>query len=675
MLSLLGSVGLVASLAGALLLTMRGVRVGRAGPGPDLVGPARILAVGSIVSMGAMQLALATDDFTLAYVANHHSTSTPFPFDVATAWAALEGSILLWGLVLAGFLWAMARRYRRAPDRLTGGALAVMGGVGIFFYGLMLTVANPFEVCVEAAQIGCLSSSPWPLASIAAPLEGPGPNPLLQNHLLMAIHPPMLYFGYVGLTVPFAYAIAALALGRGGVEWLQRSHRSTLVAWSFLTTGIVLGGWWAYEVLSWGGYWAWDPVENASLMPWLVATAFLHSALVQRRRGMLQAWNFVLVISAFALTILGTFLTRSGTINSVHSFTQSAIGPALLGFLVLVLVGTFTLFSSRAHLLSTSPRLESFISREGSFLINNLLLSVYAFVVLIGTTYPLILEAFTGTQVGVGEPFYNRLAVPLSFALLLVMGIGPVTPWRKASRGTIWRRTRGPAVIALAAGLLTASTVTRNGWVILAGTLGIFVVSSSVGLLLEQVSRRLEKNGGSWMSGFRDVVGRGDTAFWAGQLSHVGVVLVSVGIAFAANLGSHAEIELSPGETIEFDGYSVTYESPFRRSEPGKVTQGARISVVEKGVLLALMEPAANYFGGDTTGVSTPDVLTRPGGDLYVTLLNLSPGSATFTLDTSPLIWLIWLGGLVTAGGGAWSISARRDNRPIPEPSPDLAHV
>ncbi|NIS20754.1 MAG: heme lyase CcmF/NrfE family subunit, partial [Thermoplasmata archaeon] len=292
------------------------------------------------------------------------------------------------------------------------------------------------------------------------PANGPGPNPLLQNHFMMAIHPPVLYLGYVGMTVPFAYAIGALSLGVAGPEWLRRSHRSTLVAWSFLTLGILLGGWWAYEVLSWGGYWAWDPVENASLMPWLVATAFLHSGIVQQRRNMLQAWNFILVISAFSLTILGTFLTRSGTINSVHSFTQSAIGPALLGFLVLVLVGSFILFSTRADMVASSPRLESFVSREGTFLINNLLLSVYAFIVLIGTTYPLILEAFTGTQVGVGEPFFNRLAVPLSFLLLLVMGFGPIAPWRTTEKGLIWRRTRNPAIVALATGLLTAVTVT-----------------------------------------------------------------------------------------------------------------------------------------------------------------------------------------------------------------------
>lgn len=675
MLALLGSLALLGALIGAGLLVVRGIHVARHGPGKDLTGAARLLLVASIVSMAAIELALITDDFSIAYVAENHSTTTPFPFDIATAWAALEGSILLWGLVLAGFTWAMVRRYRSAPDSLGGAALAVMGGVAIFFFGLMVTVSNPFEVCVESARLGCLDSSPWPLAKAQPPLEGPGPNPLLQNHILMAIHPPMLYLGYVGLTVPFAYAIGALSLGRGGTEWLNRSHRSTLVAWSFLTVGIVLGGWWAYEVLSWGGYWAWDPVENASFMPWLVATAFIHSALVQRRRGMLQAWNFVLVIGAFALTIVGTFLTRSGTINSVHSFTQSAIGPALLGFLVLVLAGSFTLFSTRAHLVSTAPRLESFVSREGTFLANNLLLSVYAFVVLIGTTYPLLLEAFTGTQVGVGEPFYNRLAVPLSFLLLLVMGVGPVTPWRQANGAVIWQRLRNPVVIGLAVGLITALTVTRNGWIVLASTLGTYVVASIVGLAGVQIGQRRRKRDQSRLAAARAVLIDGDAPFWAGQLSHIGVVLVALGIAFAANLGAHAEVEMSPGDTTSFEGYTITYESPFRRSSPGKITQGARVTVLEDGNLVAVMEPAANYFGSDTTGISTPDVLTRADGDLYLTLLDLDSESATLTFDTSPLIWLIWLGGAVTAAGGAWSVSARRERVRTPDPADDRAHV
>lgn len=663
MLAFLGTAGLVVALVGSALLIWRGIQGARSSAiSPDLEGPARLLLSGAVVAMAAMQIALLTDDFSLTYLADHHSSTTPFPFDVATAWAALEGSILLWGLVLAVFTWMVMRRHRRAPDPLGSAALAVMGGVALFFFGLMLTVANPFTVCVEAAANGCLTSSAWPFASPQPPLDGPGPNPLLQNHYLMAVHPPMLYLGYVGLTVPFSYAIGALALGVPGPEWIRRSHRSTVVAWSFLTLGIVLGGWWAYEVLSWGGYWAWDPVENASFMPWLVATAFLHSGIVQLRRNMLQAWNFVLVISAFALTILGTFLTRSGTINSVHSFTQSAIGPALLGFLVLVLAGSFTLFSFRAHLVSSSPRLESFVSREGTFLINNLLLAVYAFVVLIGTTYPLVLEAFTGTQVGVGEPFFNRLAVPLSFLLLLVMGFGPITPWGPTHPGLIWRRTRIPAVVALAAGLVTASTVTRIGWVVLAVTLGMFVVATIVGLLVEQSTNRKSKLELGRVTAMSRVI-VGDQPFWAGQLSHVGVVLIAVGIAFAANLGDHLEVELTPGQSVEFAGHVFTYESPFLAQSANKTTRGARLSVTRNGDLVGIIEPGANTFGNSNTAVSTPDVLNRPGGDLYASLLDLDSASATLTLDTSPLIWLLWVGGLVAAGGGFWSMAARRRER------------
>jgi cytochrome c-type biogenesis protein CcmF len=672
MLAFLGSAGVVSALAGAVVLVVRGIRVARGGSS-DLVAPGRLVLSGAVIAMAAMELALLSDDFSLAYVANHHATTTPFPFDVATAWAALEGSIILWGLVLAVFIWATTLKYRNSPDRLGAAALAVMGGVAIFFFGLMVTVSNPFEVCVEALSTGCAASSPWPLAAADVPANGPGPNALLQNHFLMAIHPPVLYVGYVGLTVPFAYAIGALSLGVPGPEWLKRSHRSTLVAWSFLTLGIILGGWWAYEVLSWGGYWAWDPVENASLLPWLVATAFIHSGLVQQRRGMLQAWNFVLVISAFALTILGTFLTRSGTINSVHSFTQSAIGPALLGFMVLVLVGSFTLFSMRSHLVATSPRIQSFVSREGSFLVNNLLLAVYAFVVLIGTTYPLLLEAFTGTQVGVGEPFFNRLAVPLSFLLLLTMGFGPVTPWRGAAPGLLWRRLRGPTIIALAAGIVTALVVTRVGWVVLAVTLGLFVSSAILGLLLELARSRTEKSGRPLPTEIRTVLGN-DQSFWAGQLSHVGVVLVAVGIAFAANLPAHLQVELAPGDSVDFAGYTLVYDSPFRRNEPNRVVQGARIDVLKEDRRLTTLEPRLNLYQAMATAVITPAVMTQAEGDLYLTLRRIDADTIDLDLDTSPMIWLIWLGGLTTAAGGFWSLAVRRTERAA-ERDRVVAHV
>jgi cytochrome c-type biogenesis protein CcmF len=479
----------------------------------------------------------------------------------------------------------------------------------------------------------------------------------------MAIHPPMLYLGYVGLTVPFSFAISALALGQPGVEWLKRSRRSTLVAWTFLTLGITLGGWWAYEVLSWGGYWAWDPVENASLMPWLVATAFLHSALVQIRRGALQAWNFVLVITAFSLTILGTFLTRSGTVASVHSFTQSAIGPVLLGFLFIVLVGSFGLFASRSHLVAESPRLDSLFSREGSFLLNNLLLTIYAFIVVTGTLYPIVVEALSGDRVSVGEPFFNRLTVPVSFALLLAMGVGPLVPWKDADPKVLATRVRLPLQIALLAGAVTVITTSRIGYVVIAVVLGVFVIASAISLLVERASRAARARGGDFGLEVRRQL-RSDPGFWAGQLSHSGVALIAIGMALASNLALHGEVAMAPGESTGFAGYELTYRSPFLITEPHRRVQGATIEVYREGALITTLQPRANYFGTDTSGITTPAVHSGIRGDLYLTLIDIDPSGILLRLNTSPGIWLLWAGGLVTTAGGIWSLTARR-RRPV----------
>lgn len=661
MFALFGTLGIITGATGSLWLTVAAVRNARgADPNSErLTRPIWTILGGAILAMLALEAALIFNDFSLEYAANNHRRSTPFPFNVATAWAALEGSIVLWSLVLATFTWFTWRSYRRAPDRLGAGALAVMGIAGLFFFGLQLSVANPFQVCVEAAANSCLSSSPLPWADAQAPPDGSGPNPLLQNHILMAIHPPMLYLGYVGLTVPFAYAISALALGLPGVEWLRRSRRSTLVAWTFLTLGIVLGAWWAYEVLSWGGYWAWDPVENASFMPWLVATAFLHSALVQIKRGALQAWNFVLVITAFALTILGTFLTRSGTIVSVHSFTQSAIGPVLLGFLFIVLVGSFGLFAARSHLVSESPKLDSLFSREGSFLLNNLLLTIYAFIVVTGTLYPIVVEALSGDRVSVGEPFFNRLAVPVSFGLLLAMGVGPLVPWKDADSRVVAERLRLPLQVGLLAGAVTVITTSRIGYVVVAVVLGVFVITSAIAHLIERAGRAARARNGKIVPEIRRQL-RADTGFWAGQLSHSGVALVAIGMALAANLALHGEVEMAPGDTTRFAGYELTYRSPFLTTEPHRRVQGATIEVYRDGELVTTLQPRANFFGTDTSGITTPAVHSGIGGDLYLTLLDIDPTGILLRLNTSPAIWLLWAGGLVTTAGGIWSLTARR---------------
>jgi cytochrome c-type biogenesis protein CcmF len=654
MLGFLGTVSVLTGFGAAIWLTVRGVRAARSDAAVasiDVVLPARVLFGASIAAMLVLEVALLANDFTVDYVANHHSATTPFPFNVATAWAALEGSIVLWGLVLAGFTWMVARDHRRKQDRLSAGALAVMGFVAIFFFGVMTTIGNPFETCIEAGARSCLDSSPIPFANAVAPVDGNGPNALLQNHILMAVHPPMLYLGYVGLTVPFAYAMSALAIGLPGTEWLKRSKRWTSVAWSFLTLGIVLGSWWAYEVLSWGGYWAWDPVENASLMPWLIATAFLHSAIVQERRGMLQAWNFVLVIGAFALTILGTFLTRSGTVQSVHSFAQGPIGPALLGFLVVVLAGSFALFAARASEVAQPSRLESLSSREGSFLLNNLLLTVYAAIVIVGTLYSIFLEAFTGDRVQVGAPFFNRLSVPLSFALLLAMGVGPVMPWRVAKPEVVWRRVHGPLQFSLLVGALTVLFVTRIGWVVLAIVASSFLIAVVVRHAFVQARQASLKRGTGTATELRRLFSA-DPGYWGGQLSHVGVAVLTLGLAFAGNLAAHTETLLTPGETVEFNGYEITYDAPFQNNDPNRTVIGARMTIERDGQPVTVLEPSLNQYANASSLIATPAVYTTFGGDLYLTLRTLPDPDIVVSFDSSPLMWTVWLGGILAGMGG-----------------------
>lgn len=638
MIGLIGKAGVLVALVAAGWLTVAGLsglrRPGSAArwrPGWAVVG----LVAGAVVAMIELELGLLLNDFSIEYIARNHSRATPFPFNVATAWAALEGSIVLWGLVLAGFVWSVFRTVGDS-DRLGWGAVGIMGVVAVFFFGMMATVADPFTTI-----------SP-------VPADGPGPNPLLQNHLMMAIHPPLLYLGLVGFTVPFAFAVSALLVGEGGVAWLERTRRWSLVAWSFLTAGILIGGWWSYEVLGWGGFWAWDPVENASFLPWLVATAFVHSAIVQVRRGMLQAWNFALVIATFALTILGTFLTRSGIIGSVHSFTQSAVGPALLGFLAVIVVGSLLIFALRVHLMAQPPRLESLASREGVFLANNLLLTVFAFMVLVGTLYPLLLEAATGDQVSVGRPFFDRFAIPLSYALLLAMGVGPAFPYRVARWRVLWPRIRSPFRAALIAGALVVAAGARVGHVV-----GVVMLA---GFIVAVAARQLWITGGKLS--LRETIPRHkamahvmrrDPGYWGGQISHAGVALVAVAIALYGNLGVGADVELGVEESMEVAGYTLTFQETFTRSEPNREVLGARVAVTREGRRLEVLEPSINRYPSLTQAIGTPAVRTGLTDDLYLSLRSIDPDRIVLEAQVFPYMYLLWAGGLVAAAGGLWA--------------------
>ncbi len=641
---------------GIIVQGFRGMRNPEQAVAEKLQWPVYGLVGGAVLAMIALEVGILTDDFSIAYVANNSATTTPFIFKIASAWAALEGSIVLWGLVLAGFVYTVYRGFARRtePDRLGAGALAVMGIVTLYFFVLMATVSNPFTVCVQPASIGCIEATHWPWADSLAALEGRGPNPLLQNHYLMAVHPPMLYVGYVGMTVPFAFAMAALMLGASGTEWLLRTRTWTLIAWGFLTAGIVLGGLWSYEVLGWGGYWAWDPVENASFMPWLIATAFLHSAVVQARRGMLQAWNFVLVIATFAMTILGTFLTRSGVITSVHSFTQSPIGPALLWFLMVVLVASFGLFAARAHVVASSPRLDSLASREGVFLLNNLLLTIFAFVVLTGTLYPMFVDAFSGSQVGVGRPFFDRLAVPLSFGLLLAMGVGPITPYRSAKPEVVWQRVKNPLRVGLGAAALAVVLGYRTPWLVVFILASFFVISVIVRNLFVTSRTVAEKREMPLPSAVLRTM-RNDAGYWGGQISHLGVAILALGIAVSANLTVEADITLTPGSTESVAGFDITYVSPFTRQEPTRFVTGAQVEVARNGRIVSELEPRLNQYPTSTQSVATPEVDASWSGDLYLSLKSIDAQQVTLGVFWFPFIWLVWVGGFLAAGAVLWS--------------------
>ncbi|OZM79963.1 heme lyase CcmF/NrfE family subunit [Pseudonocardia sp. MH-G8] len=625
--------GAMLGLAGSIVLAVLGLYAQRR---PDAVRRRQLQAAvwcmlgGAALAMVSLEVALLTDNFAVSYVAETHSRATPLFFTITSAWAALEGSMVLWVLVLAGFTAVVMRQVPGTADRLGTGALGVLGLVAAFFFGMVVLAANPFEILANP------------------PADGPGANPILRDHVMVAFHPPMLYMGYVGFTVPFAFAMSALLLREGGVEWLRRTRRANLVAWSFLTGGLVLGAWWSYEVLGWGGYWAWDPVENAALIPWLVATAFIHSAVVQVRRGMLQAWNFVLALATFSLTVLGTFLTRSSVVVSVHSFSQSGVGPALLTFFVLVVAAGFTLIVLRAERVASLSRPESLASREGVFLINNLLLSLFAFVVLLGTTYPIFVEAVTGQQLSVGRPFFDRMAVPLSFALLLAMGVGPVTPYRRASGAVLWGRLRIPLLVAsAAAAAVVAAGVLSPGVVVVVG-IAAGIAASTVRQLLVTAPARTPA--GVWR------LLRGQRGYWGGQLAHLGVALTAVVIAVSGALAERATVTLDLGQSADFAGYSVTFERTEEHQQPDRFVTDAHIVLRAGGEVVRVAEPGLNSFPGQTQAVGNPSVWSTPGQDVYVALGSLDPDRVTLNLSRYPLMVWLWVAGALVAAGGFWAL-------------------
>lgn len=606
-----------------------------------------VLLVAAVAAVGIMEWALVSHDFTIRYVAENNARSTPLLFTITGLWAALAGSILLWVLILAGYIGVTVRHFRkRASEPLVIWATIVMLGVALFFFLLVLGPANPFR-----------------LVAGGAPLDGRGPNPLLQNHPLMAFHPPMLYLGYVGFTVPFAFAMASLITGSIGEGWLADTRRTTLIAWGFLSVGIILGAWWSYEVLGWGGYWAWDPVENASLLPWLTATAFIHSVMVQERRAMLRVWNLSLVIATFCLTILGTFLTRSGVVNSVHAFSESSIGVWLLVFLGVCAGAGLALIAWRGDRLRAPGRIDSILSREAAFLGNNLLFVAFAFVVLLGTVFPLIAEAIQGKQLSVGEPYFNRMTVPLGLALLFLMAVAPALPWRAASGDVLKRRLLLPAWAGTAVMVLTLIFLDRSLPTAVAFGLGTFAIAAIKRETFIAVKSRRRADNTGWMRATGRTLA-GNPRRYGGLTVHAGVVLIAVAIAGSHTFGTKQEIRLAKGRSAEVAGYTFTYVGSNRSVTGQKTTLSTDIRIAQGGKSLGVYAPSVSTFPNSNQAIGTPSVRTGVLRDIYLTLVS-SPnrtGRVTIGVGINPMVVWIWFGGALLALGtiGALLPSVRR---------------
>jgi len=610
--------GLVCATFGALA-TVYGIRVGDSRLLRSTQRYAFGVALSGIAAFAVMERALIQRDFSLKFVQQVGSADTPFIYNITAIWSALEGSILLWLLVLVLYTAAIARRFRkRLDDPLVAWALVVMFVVCIFFFLLTLGPADAFR----AGATGVTS--------------GPGPNPLLQNHILVLFHPPILYLGYVGMTVPFAFAIAALITGRVGERWLGETRRFALFAWCFLTIGILLGGWWSYEVLGWSGVWAWDPVENASLLPWLTGTAYIHSVLVQERRGMLRVWNLTLLVSTFALTILGTFLTRSGVINSVHAFSNGTIGPYLLGFFGLIMVVSLGLIAWRGDRLRSPGAIDSPLSREGAFLANNVLFTVFAFVVLLGTVFPLIVEAFQNRTIKVGAPYFESLAIPFGLTLLFLMAVAPVLPWRKAGTELLRDRLFWPAcggVVAILVPLIVGAT---GFAALLAFGLAGFASGSALRQLILATRRQ----------GWRGLVGRAN----GGMIVHLGVIVIAVALVASTAYTHSSRLLMKPGVEVSYAGH--TFELVEVQAFEDSRSNGLKAQIIVDGG--KTYAPAITTFTNQGMTVPTPSVKTGPFNDIYLTLESgAQVGAETTAIKVfiKPLIIWLWIGGAMMVVG------------------------
>jgi cytochrome c-type biogenesis protein CcmF len=653
-------------IGGLALWRTRAVVAGADGVAGRLGETARRAGISSFVALTCAAFALVwasfTNDYSVSYILHHTNRDLSTAYKFSALWSGQEGSLLLWAWLLSAYGFVLRMRHR-VDVRLSAFASTILAGIQVFFLLLLNFAAPPFAI------------QPGPVAT-----DGFGLNPLLQ-YPEMVIHPPMLYLGYVGFSVPFAFALGALMMRYPGEKWIHITRRWTMVTWLFLTCGIFLGAHWAYSVLGWGGYWGWDPVENASLMPWLTGTAFLHSVMMQEKRGMMKSWNVWLIFSTFMLTILGTLLTRSGIVSSVHAFAQSSIGDWFYGFILIVFaICLFTFFLQRDHLKSEN-KLESLVSRESSFLFNNLILLAACFTVLWGTLFPVLSEYVQGTKVTMGAPFYNRVELPVGLFLLFLTGIGPLLAWRSTSLRSIRRNFILPSIAMGVAFVVLVSVGVRpwndgDDWQATLFSLVTFTLSAGVITAISAEFLRgasvVKTQTGKNLLAATALLVRRNTRRYGGYIVHFGIVVMFIGIAGGAFNQSH-EQEMGYGDTLTLGSYRLVCQSYTQDSNANFDTEYALLDVFKGGKKITQLAPERRFYKASETSSTMVALHSTLASDLYVIYEGRNPDSdrPIIKVFINPLMNWIWIGVLIVVAGTFLALApnvARTAPRTVAEP-------
>jgi len=614
----------------------------------NLIASGRNAALGTFVcitsAIACLGYLFAVSDFSIKYIAAHSNRDLPIYFKVSSIWGGQEGSLLFWGWLLTAYSALVIVQNWRKHSAMMPYVVAVLMGTSFFFTSMHLFIVNPFN------QTVFLQSDASPLPFV--PHDGNGLNPLLQD-AYMVIHPPMLYLGFVGFAVPFAFAIAAMITKQLGDTWIRTTRRWTMVAWMFLSIGIMLGGKWAYHELGWGGFWAWDPVENASMMPWLIGTAFLHSVMVQEKKGMLKVWNMVLIILTFIMSIFGTLLTRSGMVQSVHAFAQSPVGGYFRAFIIVALSGALYLLFDRLPYLKSENQMESIVSRESSFMFNNLILLAACFAVFWGTMFPIISEAATGSKITVGPPFFNKVNVPIAIFLMFLTGVGPLLAWRRASTNSLKRNFLSPAVIALASGVALYFRGVQHFYAWLSIVMSIFVTLTIIREFYKGAAARSSGTGETFLEAIVNLTLR-NTRRYGGYVVHFGFVLLFIGWTGQA-FTTDAEGEMGVGDTLSIREYTLRVDKLGIEDTPNYASDKATISLFEYGKKVANLYPEKRLYkaGQEKQPTTEVSIYSTAKNDVYLVFQGGTRDGkkAIIQVFYNPLTMWVWIGGIVLVAG------------------------